>query len=112
MNLINTVNKLDSHTLEVLAKSASSLLVKLIAILKSIVKFYGERNSDTFYPHNLHDLDFEVEVLAGVVPLNHDRIIRHTHHTESLKVEYYHNTCKKSRAGITRSRMRVYSIIF
>ena len=32
MNLINTVNKLDSHTLEVLAKSAPSILATLAAI--------------------------------------------------------------------------------
>ena len=32
MNPINTVNKLDSHTLEVLAKSAPSIMARLAAI--------------------------------------------------------------------------------
>jgi hypothetical protein len=31
MNLMNTFNKLDSHTLEVLAKSASSMMLATIA---------------------------------------------------------------------------------
>jgi hypothetical protein len=37
MNLMNTFNKLDSHTLEVLAKSASSMLASIAAVFNCLL---------------------------------------------------------------------------